>query len=124
MAIDIDQKDFKRTKPGRPKGSKTSADTVGKKRARRFFELVLDEAMLPTMAARSVSDEFGTGVSEVFKAKKRHEQSLANECLIQARETKLTIENNLLIADMGPHELEGKALIFHLAREALKGNTK
>lgn len=109
-------------KPGRPKGSKTTTETVGKKRARRFFELNIDNGLRPTQSAEIVANEYGTGAADVFKAKKRHEPSLVTE--LQVETLKLENENNerRVINEVGPHELRGKAWVYHLLREALKGN--
>lgn len=124
MPINDDPNYYKRPKPGRPKGSKTATETVGKKRARRFFELNIDERKGPTESAKIVADEFVTCVADVFKAKKRHEPALTKECWAEVAELKHNYEAQLQIMEMGPHELRGNAFFYHLFRECLKGNLK
>ncbi len=109
-------------KPGRPKGATTQANTVGKKRAKRYFDLTLDDGLPSTAAAKQVAEEFQSTVADVFKAKKRHEPALAKETAAEVREIERQYVDKRAISEMGPHQLHGMAFLLHAAREAIKGN--
>lgn len=109
-------------KPGRPKGAATQANTVGKKRAMRYFDLTLDDVLRPTAAAKQVAEEFSSTAADVFKAKKRHEPALAKETIAEAIEIERKYAEMQAILEMGPHRLRGRAGCLHLLAEAIKGN--
>ena len=111
-------------KPGRPKGASTKANTVGKKRARRFFDLTIDDGMRSTAAAKKVADEFETTVSDVFKSAKRHEPALAQETMAEAIEIERQTAEVRAVLDMGPPKPPGLIRCLSIFWEALRGNLK
>lgn len=109
-------------KPGRPKGAATQGNTVGKKRAKRYFDLTLGDGLPSTAAARKVAEEFDTSTADVFHAKKRHEPALAKETTAEAIEIERQNSELAAVLDMGPHPLQGKSWILHIMAESIKGN--
>ena len=107
-------------KPGRPRGARTKADTVGKKRARRYFDLKIDDGIRSSSAAQQVADEFDTTASDVFKAAKRHEPALAQERIAESIEIERQTAEMKAVLDMGPHPLRGAEWCLHIFHEALK----
>jgi hypothetical protein len=112
-------------KPGRPKGAKQKTSTPGKKRAEKFLEIKFDNSLRPTAAARVVADQFSVATEQVFKDAKRHEQTIVNGILKEAKEIERDVETRRAIMEMGPHQpKDARTLIFHIAANALKGYTR
>lgn len=107
-----------RGRPGRPKGSITAADTAGRKRARRYFDLRFEQDMPSTRAANRVADENQTTASQIFKDARRHEAALAAECSREADqiEEEVRAREAALIGPHYPHKVH----LFRAIAEALK----
>jgi len=119
-------------KPGRPKGSKTTGEVVGKKRARKYFDLRFDMGIPPSEAAKAAAQEFGVEQADIFAAATRHMDSvagrhapaLAAEFGRKADEIERKNQEMRAVIEMGPHRLKGYEGCLHIFLEALKGNTK
>lgn len=109
-------------KPGRPKGASTKTETIGKKRARRYFNLTIDDGLRSTVAAKQVAEKFETTTSDVFKAAKRHEPALIKEVTAEVIDIERQNTEMRAVLDMGPHPLRGRAGCLHMLAEAIKGN--
>ncbi len=111
-------------KRGRPPGAKTKSETPGRKRAREYFDLRFDDELGSSAAASIAAEKFDVEPYQIFKDAKRHEPVIARE--VSAEAEKIREENEAMRAamDMGPHELKGLALMFHILVESIKGNTQ
>lgn len=112
-----------RGKAGRPKGAISKQDTVGRKRARRFFDLT-DEGMKSTLAAKKVAAEFGVPkdeISRIYHDAKRHERALTEETISEANQLAAEVEEMQRISDMGPHQPQGLEYVLQVITTALKG---
>lgn len=110
-------------KRGRPKGSKTRAETPGRKRARDYFDQRYDEDKRPTEAASIVSEKFGVEQYQVFKDAKRHEKHIAQELHEENERMRLVLEARQSVMDMGPHVPKSSRIyIAWMFLNALKGH--
>lgn len=108
-----------RRKPGRPVGSVTRGNTVGKKRARQYYDLLIDTEKRPSEAAKLVSDKFDVPVYQVFKDAKRHGPAIVDEIAREA-ET-IEAENSELAASLtGPVEPHIQ-MMLRISLAGLKG---
>lgn len=112
-------------KPGRPKGAKTKAPTPGKKRAEKFLELKFDASLRPTAVAAAVANQFSVETCQVFKDAKRHEHTIANDILKEAKEIEREVATRRAIMEMWPHEpRDARTLMCHIMANALKGYSR
>ena len=94
-------------KRGRPSGSKTKADTPGKKRAREYFDFRIEMDLRPTEAAKVVAEKhsvekYGVETSQIFKDAKRHEASITREAWAEADLARRNYEE-MLATTIGPN---------------------
>ena len=111
-------------KPGRPKGSQTKSEVVGRRRARKYFDLLFDMGIPSTKAAKNVAQEFGVETADIFAAVRRNKAFLAAELSREADAIERENQEMRAAIEMGPRKLTGRGYCLHLVREALKGNTK
>lgn len=110
-----------RRNPGRPKGSKTEGETVGKKRARRFFDLTIDQGVPSLAAADQVADEFSSTSTDVYKAAKRHNPALAAEFMREAIEIEKDLDARRA-ALIGPPAPSGIDRLLRIAIDEFSPN--
>ena len=66
-------------KAGRPKGARGRGNSIGKQRARRFFEVEFAQKLNRWAAAKVVASEFHTDEARILRDAKRHEGAITLE---------------------------------------------
>lgn len=84
--------EFARGRPGRPKGSITTGDPVGAKRAREWSELHHVGQVSSLSAAQQVADKWGVSPSDIYRDIRRHEPRLVKEIHSEIEELQRNLE--------------------------------
>ncbi len=97
-------------KRGRPKGSKTKEATPGRKRARKFFDMLFETDIQITKCASLVAEQNGVDTFQIFKDARRHDQSVTADLWQEAEQAKANFEESFA------HESAGESLDEFIAR--------
>jgi len=77
---------------GRPKGARTKVETAGVKQARQFFDLILEDGIPDTLAAKKVADQWNVPPSSVKRNARRHEPRLVEDIERETEQLKQSLE--------------------------------